>query len=273
MTVAIDALYAAPLGEFVAVRKQLAADAKAAGDRTAAAAIAKLARPTPSAWAVNQLWRQASNLWALLDRASRAVGSGDLSAMGDQRAALAALRARAVELSQAAAQPASEAMLAKLDTNLRALAAHGWGAVTPGQLVEDLPPPGFDAMPSFTLAAPLPPPVAAPPPPLRIVPAIASDDDGEAERAAAAAAVEAAALARQAELARVERARRATVVAERKAAAAIAHARVVETAAVATLARAEADRAALAVADARARAEAADRDLAVAEAALASAPP
>jgi hypothetical protein len=143
------ALYGAPLAQFVAVRKELAAAAKAAGDKAGAAAIAKLARPTPAAWAVNQLWRHAGDAWAELARATAAIAAGDLTATGRQRAALATLRARAVELARACDQPASEAMLARLDTNLRALTAAGWGEVPPGQLVEDLEPPGFEAMAAF----------------------------------------------------------------------------------------------------------------------------
>jgi hypothetical protein len=253
-----DALYAAPLALFVTVRKELAQAAKAAGDRDGAARIAKLARPTPAAWAVNQLWRVARREWDELDRATRAIAGGDLGAAAHQRAALAALRGRAIELARAVDQPASEAMLARLETNLRALAAHGWGEVAAGQLTEDLAPPGFEAMTDFVVA---PRAAAAPaPPPSPTVAAAAPDPAHER--------IEAARL----EAARSERARRAEVVATARAHAAAAHTRLAEAAVAMAAARAEADRAELAWADARARAEAADREVRAATAALEAAP-
>ena len=157
----LEPLYRAPLAAWVAERKALAATVKAGGDRDGAAAVGKLPRPTASAWAANQLWFHARALFDRLLEITRALGRGDLAAAGEQRAALAALRARAIELCAANDQPASDAMLAKLDTNLRALAAHGWGEVAPGQLAVDLPPPGFDAMSEFSLIAAAPPPAAA----------------------------------------------------------------------------------------------------------------
>src|SRR5205085_12445397 len=53
---AVEALYRAPLSNFVAERKRLAAALKAAGDKDAAARIMRLVRPPVSAWVVNQLW-------------------------------------------------------------------------------------------------------------------------------------------------------------------------------------------------------------------------
>jgi hypothetical protein len=50
-------LYASDLGEFTQRRAELAAQARAAGDRAAAKQIADLRKPTRSAWVVNQLVR------------------------------------------------------------------------------------------------------------------------------------------------------------------------------------------------------------------------
>jgi len=280
MPVDLEPLYRAPLAAWVAERKALAAAVKAAGDRDGAAAIGKLPRPTPAAWAANQLWFHARALFDRLIEITRALGRGDLTAAGEQRAALAALKARAVELCAAIDQPASDAMLAKLDTNLRALAALGWGEVAPGQLAVDLPPPGFDAMSEFSLvaatmpvAAPPPAPVAAPPPrpTLTVGPA---PDDAEARRRAEAEAARAEAARAEAARAEAQAAyrRRAERVTAARAAERAAQTRAAEAAAALALVRAELDRAELAVADARARAAAAAREVAAAEAALGEPP-
>lgn len=250
------ALYAAPLAQFVAVRKQLAAEAKAAGDKAGAAAIGKLARPTPAAWMVNQLWRQAGAEWQELAAATAAIGAGDLTATARQRAALAALRTRAVELSRACDQPASDAALARLDIDLRALAANGWGEVTPGELTEDLEPPGFEAMLGFTAL----PPAPAGAPTIAIAPstsidAVEADDDAEARAAEAA----------RAEAARAEAAARAARIAAARAEVHAAQTRLADATAAWALARAAADRAELAVAEARTALDAAERALASAD--------
>jgi hypothetical protein len=54
---AVDDLYSADPVEFIARRKELAAQARAAGDRAAATDIGALAKPTRSAWLVNRLVR------------------------------------------------------------------------------------------------------------------------------------------------------------------------------------------------------------------------
>jgi hypothetical protein len=57
-----EELYAAPPGEFVAVRDEHVRRAKEAGDRELATRLGKLRRPTQSAWLVNLLWRQRREL-------------------------------------------------------------------------------------------------------------------------------------------------------------------------------------------------------------------
>jgi len=54
---AVHKLYAAPRDEFIALRKELANQARAAGDAAVAAEIGKLAKPTTAAWVANQLAR------------------------------------------------------------------------------------------------------------------------------------------------------------------------------------------------------------------------
>ena len=53
---AVVELSQAPLASFIAERKRLAAELKAAGEPAEATKLAKLARPPVSAWVVNQLW-------------------------------------------------------------------------------------------------------------------------------------------------------------------------------------------------------------------------
>ncbi|HTJ41979.1 MAG TPA: hypothetical protein VL463_07765, partial [Kofleriaceae bacterium] len=55
---AIETLYRAPIDQFVAERKRLAAELKT-GDKAAAKALMERRRPTVSAWAVDQLHWQA----------------------------------------------------------------------------------------------------------------------------------------------------------------------------------------------------------------------
>src|SRR5918996_3616110 len=54
----VDRLFAVPLEDFVAERKQVAKELREAGERDAAAEVAKLPKPTPPAWALNQLARE-----------------------------------------------------------------------------------------------------------------------------------------------------------------------------------------------------------------------
>jgi hypothetical protein len=54
---AVQELYAAPRDEFIALRKELARRARAAGAASVAAEIDKLAKPTTAAWVANQLAR------------------------------------------------------------------------------------------------------------------------------------------------------------------------------------------------------------------------
>ena len=106
---AVETLFQAPLDQFVAERKRLAAELKAEGDRTAAAKLAKLTRPPISAWVVDQLWwRARPEFVALFDSAER-VRRGDFGANAAHRDALASLRARAAQiLSEAQSMGSSD---------------------------------------------------------------------------------------------------------------------------------------------------------------------
>jgi hypothetical protein len=187
---AAEALYGAPVSAFVAERKRLAADAKAAGDKVAAAAIAKLAKPSVSAWVVNALLREGA-LGPLFAAAKR-VREGELAASADQRAAMTQLRARAGQLLSSDDHAVTPAVIQRITTTLQAIAAIGTFAPdAPGRLIADRDPPGFEAMAGVTMA-PGPVlvsvPVQAPGAPMEPPkPAQAQLDRTRLERAAAAA--------------------------------------------------------------------------------------
>jgi hypothetical protein len=155
-----EALYAGSMATFAAERKRLATELRTAGDKAGAAAFNKLGRPGPSAWAVNQLFRQARAEWDALVAATVRLGKGEMAAVADERAALAVLKAKGAELLRAEGNVASEQTLTRLETNLRSVMTTGWGADGAGRLVDERPPPGFDALAG--LAAMVPPVVEAP---------------------------------------------------------------------------------------------------------------
>src|SRR5688572_25591336 len=144
---AVSELYRAPLDQFVAERKRLAGELKAAGDKAAAARFAKLGRPTISAWAVNQLWWHARDIFDPLLASAERLRAGDVSARASHRELLARLRARAADLLVASGHGATEATLRRVSTTLAAVSATGSFEPDPwGALAADREPPGFDAL-------------------------------------------------------------------------------------------------------------------------------
>jgi DNA repair exonuclease SbcCD ATPase subunit len=148
-------LYRAPHDEFVAERKRLAGELKAAGDKEAAARLAKLHRPPVSVWVVNQLWWHARReVEAMLETAEQ-LRAGDLGAGPAHRETIAKLRARAAAFLSDAGHGANEATLRRVTTTLSAIAAAGGFAPDePGMLTSDRDPPGFETMGQAEAAAP-----------------------------------------------------------------------------------------------------------------------
>jgi hypothetical protein len=144
---AVETLFQAPLDQFVAERKRLAAELKAEGDKDGAAKLAKLTRPPVSAWVVDQLWWRAHTAFvALFDTAER-VRRGDFGAGTAHREAIAQLRAHAAQILGDAHHVANEATLRRVTQTLSALAAAGgWAPDPPGALTADRDPPGFEAI-------------------------------------------------------------------------------------------------------------------------------
>ena len=177
---AVAALYQTPHAEFVAERKRLAAELKAAGDKAGAAKLGKLSRPTISAWTVNQLWWQARDDFDALFESADKLRKGDLRASGEHRELMSKLRQRASAILSDAGHAATEGTLRRVTTTLAALAASGgFDPDPPGALSGDRDPPGFEAIGIAVDDAgdhePAPAPKAKPQDP---------DPDPKAERAA-----------------------------------------------------------------------------------------
>lgn len=144
---ALATLYRAAFGEFVAERKRLAGELKAAGDKAGSALLLKLARPPISVWAVNQLWWREREAFEALIRAASQVKVGDREAGQRHREALGKLRERGTQILLEGGNGASEQTLRRVTTTLSAVAATGgFEPDAPGALSADREPPGFEAL-------------------------------------------------------------------------------------------------------------------------------
>ncbi len=202
---AVSTLFQAALSDFVAERKRLAVELKAAGDKEGATKLTKLARPPVSAWAVNQLWwTERESFDALLEAAAR-IKAGEREASKEHREALAVLRERATQLLAQAGNAASEGTLRRVATTLAAIAASGsFEPDAPGALTADRDPPGFE---TFVMGS-APATAAVKPAPTRADEAPANAALAEARRAEAAAKAEREARAAQLRAEEEERQRR-----------------------------------------------------------------
>jgi hypothetical protein len=155
----IDALFQGPLTEFTAARNALAARLKKAGHAEAAEQVKALTKPSAPAWAVNQLyWKHRIQLDRLLDAGQRfrkaqtaqlEGSSADLrEPLEARRAALADLSSRAAKILADAGSPPTPDTMRRVTTTLEALSTYAGIPDTPqaGRLVDDVPPPGFEAL-------------------------------------------------------------------------------------------------------------------------------
>jgi hypothetical protein len=96
---AIDRLFLAPLDDFVALRKGMAAEVRAAGDVAGSREVLAAKKPSRTAWAINQVARRNPEaLRAALDALEAATGAHS-SADGDaMRASARAFRDRIVDV-------------------------------------------------------------------------------------------------------------------------------------------------------------------------------
>lgn len=169
----IDALFKLPLTEFVGARKALAARLKQNGLVSEAEGVKALGKPSISAWTVNQLyWRHREafdELIATGQRFRKAQVAGKMlnmrEALDARRDALAQMSDLATETLRDAGHNPSPDTLRRIGTTLEALsvATSLSDRTTPGRLTEDIDPPGFDSLSSFTPSAGITKRAAAPP--------------------------------------------------------------------------------------------------------------
>src|SRR5260370_1505792 len=158
-----DALFKVPLTEFVGAGKALAARLKQNGFVSEAEGVKALAKPSISAWTVNQLyWRHREafdELIATGQRFRKAQVTGKMlnmrEALDARREALSHLSNLATEALRDAGHNPSPDTLRRIASTLEALSAYTSRSDGPslGRLTEDIDPPGFDSLGSFTPSA------------------------------------------------------------------------------------------------------------------------
>jgi len=269
----IDALFAAPLADFVAERKRIAQALKAAGRRDDAKVIAATPKPTLPIWIINQLARREPALVKELDeltaRLRGAEGPEYAAGVVNHRRALAELRWKAEELLTETGHAAAPAVLNRVIANLRAAAAgdETRPLLLAGRLTRDVEEPGFADLFGQGAASSTAP---ARPPATPHAPAASHAEGARHKREQEASAREQAAAARAQQrereraLASAERRSKELRAAEAAASAALTREERTRDAAREALERAEAR-----VEAARTEASAAASDLAAAEAEVA----
>lgn len=122
---AVDELYSVELDEFIARRKELAAQARVAGDRAAAKDIGSLAKPTRSAWLVNRLVRADPSVPARLTELGDQLRAGEAALDGASIRKLSVARRELVDslARQAVAESASATLREEVIETLNAALA------------------------------------------------------------------------------------------------------------------------------------------------------
>jgi hypothetical protein len=153
-----DALFKVPLAEFTAARNALVTKLKKAGKPDEAAAIKGMVKPSISAWAVNQLhWQHPAAFDKLLAAGERfrqaqaaqlSGKSTDLRApLEARREILADLTKRATDVLHGGGHSATPDVMRRITSTLEALSIMpGSDGPRPGRLIDDVDPPGFEAL-------------------------------------------------------------------------------------------------------------------------------
>jgi hypothetical protein len=157
---ALDRLYAAPLDGFVALRRELAAGLRAAGDVAASAEVAAAKKPSRTAWALNQVARRRPELLrAAFDAhgaAAKAQSHGDAESMRETvrgfRDALGDVAKESGQIAADAGVPLSATQVRQLGETVRAaIGGASRDLLLAGRLSEDSdvedPFAGLDAAP------------------------------------------------------------------------------------------------------------------------------
>lgn len=122
---AASELYAAPRENFIPLRKQLAEQARAAGEKALAEQISRLAKPTMAAWLANGLARKHAEavrdlveLGDLMRDATERMAGDELRALSQRRPQL--IRALVRDAADVSGQPLRDAVSRELDEILTA---------------------------------------------------------------------------------------------------------------------------------------------------------
>jgi hypothetical protein len=154
----IDRLFAAPLAEFTSLRNALASRLKKAGLEEDAAKVKALAKPSVTAWAVNQIYYEHRDLFDRLRTAGERLRDAQLaqvtgkpadvrSALDERRNALGTLTGHALAVLEIAGHAVTPEATRRINATLEAISvASPDSAERPGQLTQDMDPPGFDAL-------------------------------------------------------------------------------------------------------------------------------
>jgi hypothetical protein len=150
----VESLFKLPLDEFTSARNALAGRLKKDGHAAEAKEAKALTKPSASAWVVNQLfWRHREVFDRLIETGERlrhahAAGDDARDAANARRKVLAELTAIATDLLRDGNHGATRDLLRRVTTTLEALSSYGSaaGAQAAGRLVDDLEPPGFQAV-------------------------------------------------------------------------------------------------------------------------------
>jgi hypothetical protein len=176
---ALAGLYAAPLDQFVAARREATLRLRAAGEVAASRFIAAAAKPTRTAWALNQVARRRPALVSAMvearEAAAAAQAEGDASGIREGAKRFRDAVAEVVRAARAGLEQAGLALspeqTRRMGETLQALAADDVArrTLTAGRLTEDVPVEdpfaGLELPASVKpLDAPAPPPANEPAP-------------------------------------------------------------------------------------------------------------
>jgi hypothetical protein len=156
----LDALFAAPLEDFVSLRNARAAALRKEGERASATALKEQTKPTLTAWAVNQVSRRRhDDVEALLESSARLRkaqqaalrgGGGDEfdDALREERRLVRELAREAERVLAESGRAPSAAALERIRQTFRAAAAdeEGRELLANGRFVTDFEPTGFGAL-------------------------------------------------------------------------------------------------------------------------------
>lgn len=151
----VDELFKLPLAEFIGARNELAARLKKSGQANDSNLVKALAKPSVSAWTVNQLyWHHRAAFDKLLAAGQRLRGkvTNMRGALDARQQALLHLADLATSLLRDAGHNPTQDMIRRVTTTLEALSALSDGP-TLGRLTQDVDPPGFESLASFSLSA------------------------------------------------------------------------------------------------------------------------